>query len=162
MNIWRLVAHHVHPAQMAEWSRKNGVIAIGWGGVGDLRNHSFGSEPELRRLIARGHPASSASNCVNGGASLWRLYREMQKGDLVIISASGWRALTMRVTGDYYFVDNDPSNSYEHRRKAEVVSIDPNRLWQSAGGMTPGENIRRTLIRCARTFTEAEAHALTD
>lgn len=79
----------------------------------------------------------------------------MQKDDLVIISASSWRVFTMRVTGEYFFVDNEPEN-YEHRRKAKAVPIDPDRLWQFSGGIAPGENIRRTLICCARTMTEAE------
>lgn len=162
MNIWRLIAHHQRPAEMAEWSRRQGVIAIGWDGMKDLRNQRFGNETELKRLTAHTHPGSSVSNCVNGGCSLWRLYSEMKKGDLVIVSASGWRALTMRVTGDYYFVDNDPLNSYEHRRKAEVVPIDPNRLWQFSGGMAAGENIRHTLIRCAHSINDAEIMALTD
>ena len=160
MNIWRLIAHHEHPAEMAEWSRRQGVIAIGWGGVGDLRNQPFGSEAELKRLVKEAHSGSSVSNCVNGGCSLWRLHTEMKNGDLVIVSASGWRALTMRVTGDYYFVGDDASHSYEHRRKAEVIPTDPNWLWNFSNGLAFGENIRRTLVRCARPVTEAEAEAL--
>ncbi len=156
MNIWRLIAHHERPAEMAEWSRRQGVIAIGWGGTDDLHQQHFRNEAGLKRLVAETHTGSSVSNCVNGGCSLWRLYNDMKRGDLVIVSASGWRALTMRVTGDYYFVGDDPLNSYEHRRRAEVVAIDPNHLWQLSGGMAPGENIRRTLIRCARTVTETE------
>ena len=89
MNIWRIMAHHQHPAKMAEWSRHNGVIATGWGGAGDLRDKHFGSERELSRQIATTHPNSSVSNYVNGGGSLWRLYHEMKQGDLVIMSASG-------------------------------------------------------------------------
>jgi len=156
MNIWRLIAHHERPAEMAEWSRRQGVIAIGWGGMGDLRHQPFGDETGMKRLTADTHASSSVSNCVNGGCSLWRLHSEMRKGDLVIVSASGWRALTMRVTGDYYFAGNDPLNSYEHRRKAEVVEINPDHLWQLSGGMAAGENIRRTLVRCARSLSEAE------
>lgn len=161
MNIWRLISHHEVPAEMAEWSRRHGVIANGWGGVGDLREASFDSEAGLKRLTISSHPHSSVSNCVNGGCSLWRLYSEMQKGDLVIISASSWRPLTMRVISDY-FVNNDASNSYEHRRKAEVVPIDADQFWRLLGGKAPGENIRRTLIRCARTLTDAEFKALAE
>ena len=162
MNIWRLIANNWHPMEMAEWSRREGAIAVGWGGIGDLRKRRFGSEAELKQLTANNNLGGNVSNWVNGGGSLWRLHSEMQIGDLVIISASIRRVLTMRVTGDYYFVDNDPSNSYEHRRKAEVVLIDPNGLWQFSGGMATGENIRRALIRCARTLTEEEYNALSD
>ncbi len=159
MNIWRLIAHHEHPAQMAEWSRRQGVIAIGWGGTNDLSKQRFSSEAELKRLVIETHLCSSISNCVNGGCSLWRLYTEMKKGDLVIVSASGRRALTMRVNGDYYFAGGDASHSYEHRRRAKVVQVDPNWLWNFSGGLAPGENIRRALVRCARPVTEAEFKA---
>ncbi len=162
MNVWRIVAHHERPAEMAEWSRREGVIAIGWGGMGDLRQRQFRNEVDLTRLVANSHASSSVSNYVNGGRSLWRLYNEMQKGDLVIVSASGWRALTMRVMGDYYYVGEREIGSYEHRRKAEVVQIDPSILWHIAGGKAPGENIRRTLIRCAKTLSEADFKALAE
>ncbi len=157
MNVWRLMAHHEYPAEMAEWSRRQGVLAIGWGGVGDLSKQQAHNEEEMKRLVKSTHPGVPSNNWVNGGCSLWRLYSEVRQGDLVIISASSWRALTMRVTGDYYFDDEDASNSYEHRRKGEVVPIDPDWLWHFADGKASGANIRHTLIRCANTLTEAEA-----
>ncbi len=164
MNIWRLIPHHEQPAEFAEWSRSNGVLAIGWGLMGDLRQHHFRDEAELKQLTARTHPGYSTNSWVNGGRSLWRFYSEMQIGDLVIISASGSRKLTMRVTGNYYFVNlgDDPSHYYEHRRNAEVVPIDPNLLWQAANRVAPGEGIYTTLVRCARPLTEAEINALAD
>ncbi len=164
MNIWRLIPHHIDPAKYAEWSRNKGTIAIGWGQMGDLRNHVFHDVNGLKQITARAHSTYPTNSKVNGGNSLWRLYHEMQKGDLVIISAKGSRKLTMRVTGDYYFVGtlDDPSHYYEHRRKAEVVLIDPNRLWHIAGGAAPGEGKYSTLIRCANALAEAEADALTD
>lgn len=163
MNIWRLIPHHEQPVKFAEWSRRKGVLAIGWGQMGDLRQQRFHSEAEMKRLVADTHDYSTNSK-VNGGFSLWRFYHEMQIGDLVIISASGSRKQTMRVTGDYYFVNlgDDPSHDYEHRRKAEVVPIDPNRLWQAANRVAPGEGVYSTLVRCDRQLTEAEVNALTD
>ena len=130
MNIWRLIPHHERPADFAGWSSRNGTIAIGWGLMGDLRQHRFHNEDELKRLVTHAHPTYSANSRANGGRSLWRFYDQMQVGDLVIISASGSRKQTMRVTGEYCFVNlgDDPSHYYEHRRKAEVVPIDPNLL----------------------------------
>lgn len=162
MNIWRLMSHHKYPAEFAEWSKVNGTIAIGWGSLGDSRNLPIGSEADLKRLTISCHPQSSISNCVNGGSSLWRLYKEMRNGDVVIISASSSRPLTMRVAGDYYFVNDDASNSYEHRRKADVVPIDADQLWRFSGGKAQGENIRRTLICCAHPLTEAEFQTFAD
>ncbi len=162
MNIWRLIPHHERPAEFAEWSRNNKVIAVGWGQMGDLRRQSFRDEGELKLLTARTHPGYTTNSWVNGGRSLWRLYNDVQIGDLVIISASGSRKLTMRVTGDYYFTNDDASHYYEHRRKAAVVPINPNHLWRAANRVAPGEGIYGTLVRCARTLTEAEVNAITD
>ena len=159
MNIWRLISHHHTPAESAEWSRRHGTIAIGFGEIGDLREQSFGTEGDLKRLAVKVRPASTISQNVSGGCSLWRLYSEMKKGDLIIMSDGARRVFTMRVTGDYYFEATDPTHYYEHRRKAEVVPIDPDRLWQFSGGAAAGENIRRTLVRCGRTLTEEELNA---
>lgn len=161
MNIWRLITHHEQGEEVAKWSGREGAIAIGFGGTGDLNKQHFRNASELTQIIAAHHPHASVSNYVNGGRSLWRLYREMQQGDLVILSAgSAGRVLTMRVNGGYYFVGDEYPPYYEHRRKAEAVPIDPNRLWQLSGGAAEGESIRRTLIRCARTLTETEYQAL--
>lgn len=160
MNIWRLMSHHQRPQEVAEWIRREGVVAIGWGGTGNLDKQHFYNEAELKRIVNGSHP--SAINCANGGRSLWRLYKEMQKGDLVIISAAGSRTVTMRVTGDYHFDDAETPKYYEHRRKAEVVPLDPNRLWQIAGRGAPGEGIYGTLIRCTNSLSEADFNALVD
>jgi hypothetical protein len=161
INIWRLIAHHELGEEVAQWSRREGVIAVGHGGMGDLNKRHFQNASDLAQIIAANHPHSSTSNCVNGGHSLWRLYSEMKIGDLVILSASSaGRVLTMRVTGGYFFVGDEFPPYYEHRRKAEAVPIDPNHLWRVSGGAAGGENVRRTLIRCAHALTQAEYHAL--
>lgn len=126
--------------------------------MGDLRQQVFYTEAELKQIVAERHPGSNS--WANGGRSLWRLFHDMQIGDLVIISAAGSRVATMRVTGDYYFLRGDAQNSYEHRRKAEVVQIDPNQLWQIAGKAAPGEGIYTTLIRCTNPLNDAEFAAL--
>ena len=162
MNVWRLIPHHEYPVDLVEWSRDNGTIAIGWGQMGNLNRLAFHTEDELKGIVKDRHMGYSSGSCANGGRSLWRLHHEMRKGDLVIISASGSRRLTMRVTGDYYFKADDPTHSYEHRRKAEVVPINPDRLWHAAGRAGPGEGVYGTLVRCARTLTEAQANALTE
>lgn len=165
MNIWRLMSNHVpeRTAEFAEWSRRKGQLAIGWGQMGDLSKLSFHNEAELKHLVFGTHPSNTSNSCANGGRSLWRFYNDMQIGDLVIISASGSRKQTMHVTGDYYYVNNgdDLSHYYEHRRKAEVVPIDPNLLWQAVNRVAPGEGIYGTLVRCDRSLTEAEVSKLT-
>ena len=64
MNVWRLIPHHEYPKEMAEWSRREGAIAIGWGGMGDLRQHHFHSDSELKQLTARTLPGFSTNSWV--------------------------------------------------------------------------------------------------
>ena len=166
MNVWRLISFHMpeHSVHFADWMRKNGTLAIGWGGMGDLNKQEFLNEEQLKWILKSTHPNNSPGSCANGGRSLWRFHHEMEIGDLVIISASGSREHTMRVTGDYYYVNNgdDPSHGYEHRRKAEVVRNDPNHLWQTVNKVAQGEGVYSTLVRCDRKLTEAEVVKLTD
>lgn len=159
MNVWRLIAHHEYPRQEADYYLREKMFAIGWSGTEDLRQHSFQNAKELTSLVAATHPFS-VSSCVNGGRSLWHLHSGVQNGDLVIVSAHGQRVVTMRVTGDYYYNGDEEPAHYGHRRRAEAVPIDANRLWQVSGGMAAGENIRRTLIRCAHPISEVEFDAL--
>lgn len=160
MNIWRLVPHHIYPKDMAQWNCREGVIALGWGWTGSLDNLVFDSEADVKQIVQDRHPG--ITNAANAARSLWHLYHDMQPGDTVILSASGARVAAMRVIGEYYFVSGDPQNSYEHRRKAEMVSVDTNRLWHAAGKAAPGERVYAALVRCARRLSEAEFAALAD
>jgi len=161
MNIWRLMAHHQPERYEAtvNWSRTNGVIAIGAGGVGDLRHTPCRNEHELFRVKLHNDPNATPSYASSICRSLWRFRHQMQVGDLVILTTDH-RALVMRVTGDYFFVDPLPPFYYEHRRKAEPIPVDPNRLWALSGGVAAGENVRRTLFRCENEINEDELKAL--
>lgn len=166
VNVWRLIPYHrkERAAEFAEWIRREGTLAIGWGGIADLSQLHFRDEAQLRRLVAEACPGNTPNSRANEGRSLWRFYSQMQIGDLVIVSASGTRTQTMRVTGGYYYVNNadDPTHHYEHRRRAEVVPIDPNRLWHVTGGAAQGEGIYSTLVRCGQPLSEAEVNLLSD
>src|SRR5688500_6587109 len=161
MTVWRLILHHEKQfiEQAIQWSRREGFVAIGWGRMGDLRGVPLRTVEELTQVVARCHPHETRSNHVHGGRSLWRFFKEMKKGDLIILSTGGGRVQTMRVTGGYYFVDHEHPR-YEHRRPAEPVGIDPDRLWRAAGGMAPGQMIYSTLIRCARELSDADLNSL--
>lgn len=160
MNVWRLIAHHDHPASEAEYYRRESLIAVGWGGTSDLNQCSFRDMEELKKLITIGHPQSSPSNCANGAHSLWHLYNDVQQGDLIVVVADGKKVATMQVTGDYYFVGDEGPQHYEHRCRAKAIPIDANRLWRTSGGAAPGEGVYSALIRCARPIEEAEFNAL--
>lgn len=161
INVWRLIAGHESPSAAAAWSAREGIIAVGWA-TGDLRERTAWGEAEIANLARSAHPTNHSSNIANAGRSLWRMYQVVQVGDLVIIVARK-RVLTMRVTGDYYYIGGEYTANtphYEHRRKAEVVPIDPDRLWESAGGRASGENVYSTLIRCSNSLTTSQYEKL--
>ena len=160
MNIWRLMAHHQpeHYDEVIRWSRVNGTIAIGWGRVGDLNERCPQNERHLSTLVKEAYRQWN-DNGVYGGRSLWRLHNDIQIGDLVILNTKR-RQLTMQVTGDYYYADDDFPYDYRHRRKAQSLPINPDWLWKRSGGMAPGENVFWTLFRCENTISEAELKEL--
>jgi hypothetical protein len=78
-----------------------------------------------------------------GGPTLWRFWKEMRDGDLVIVSDGKRRRLVMRVEGDYQW---NAGKGYRHWRPASVVEDqDANWLWKRCGGLAQGENVRWTL-----------------
>jgi len=149
-----------HILAAAEWSRRDGVIAMGHGTTGDLRKCQFRNADDIRRLVAATDSRRTPGGCSNDGRSMWRLFSEMKVGDLVILNAPG-PFCTIRVTGDYFFVAGEFPPKYEHRRKAQEVPINPTALWRLAGGAAPGQGVYAALIKCARELTEAEYYSLT-
>lgn len=161
MNIWRLKIHHDPNQydQVLHWSETQRMIAIGWGDTGDLRNLAPREPQDIARHLAVVSPDRTTSSRSNAGNSLWRLYSEMRIDDLVILN-SNHREKTMRVRGNYFFKDGEYPPYYEHRRKAEALPVDPNRLWHRSGGAAAGQSIYSTLVRCANGITEAELREL--
>lgn len=154
MNVWRLITHHKDKAAALFWSRQNGRIAIGWGAVGNIRDMGYGSADDITAAIRREYPESDNPHL--GGSSLWDFYAQMQKDDLVILSASKPRVLVVEVEGTYEWNEQSPfEGDYQHQRCVIVRrDLSPEDLWQKAGGAVPGQNNYQTLIRCARTLTE--------
>jgi hypothetical protein len=82
---------------------------------------------------------------------LWDFWQEVERGDLVILSANSRRGAVMQVIGDYEFLPrgNALVNDYQHQREAEELAVDPDEIWERAGaGPAEGHSIRWTLIRC--------------
>ncbi len=155
MNVWRLITHHKDKDAALFWSRQNGRIAIGWGGIGNIRTQGYRSAEDIAGAIRRTYP--NLQNSGSGGRSLWSLYAEMQEGDFVILSASKPRELVVEVEGDYEWMDGlpVPMEEYQHQRRARIRrDMNPEDLWNTAEGAAPGQNVHQTLIRCERTLTE--------
>ena len=86
---------------------------------------------------------------------MWDFYAEMQKGDLVILSANKPRVLVVEVEGDYEWTDESPfEGDYQHQRGVVIGrDLSPEDIWKKAGGAAR-QNVHQTLIRCERTLTE--------
>ena len=59
----------------------------------------------------------------------------------------------MEVAGPYEWLpDNAPQagGDYFHTRRAHLTDLNPDVLWRLAGEIAIGQNMRRTLIRCAK------------
>lgn len=145
--VWRLITHHQSPRAAFEQMVAANAIAMGWSGIGDLRE----LQPEDAAAITRRLPPAypDLKNAHLGGPSLWNLYREMQAGDLVIASGGGARLGVFEVLGEYFHAGDDGILGYRHQRAAVLTAIDPEQLWAAVDGtVAPGQNVRWTLALC--------------
>ena len=145
MAVWRLITHHEHQERVLSWSLRNDRIAIGWSHVGDLKKYM--SVQAVQGEAIRLYPQNR--NRFQAGEQLWSFANELEKRDLVILSANGGRRAVLEVTGDYEFVPIlGEEHGYAHQRVAVKAPWEANELWKASGGAVPGPSIYRALIRC--------------
>lgn len=156
MNIWRLIAHHEKAGDAIELMKSQNRIAIGWSEIGDLSMAHPKDQSEITNLILQSD--RSHKNAHLGGPSLWNLYKELQKGDFVILNANGKRRCVFEVAGPYLYESGDNQIlGYGHQRPAFLTSIDPNQLWSNSGSsVLLGQNVRWTLAACSEPETAEE------
>lgn len=151
--VWRLIAHHEDAAGVIAQIRRTGIIWMGWGEIGDLRQANYVSGSHIGRTLSKISPERTNSGF--GGASLWRFYNDIQIGDLVIVSSKQGRQVTVQVTGPYQYSQASPlpplTEGYRHCRSVNITNIDPHELFTIAGGMANGENVRWTIFRCSNS-----------
>ncbi|MGH7597818.1 MAG: hypothetical protein ACREOI_15825 [bacterium] len=160
MQLWRLVAHHDCPEEFIKHYCKKGVIALGWGRIGEILATNFTNWKDISKAISEVYKDEHLNNSGAGGRSLWGLYKEMREGDLVILSNRERRKKVMQVITEEYFYENkrdhllDTHDDYQHQRKACVKDYDPDELWEAALNMHPPNwNIRWPLFLCAKKFS---------
>ena len=149
MKVWRMIAHHEKPELAIRLAQKEGKLRMGWGRIGDLSKRQILVPNDITRLIQEYYPDST--NFAHGGASLYGFAKDMEIGDLVIVSTGRRRDAVMEVTGDYHWNPRGHSQlgDYQHERKARMTSHDAEDLWRQAGMRAAfGFNIRWTLVRC--------------
>jgi predicted Mrr-cat superfamily restriction endonuclease len=153
MRVWRLITHHADKDHALFWTKQNSRVAIGWGAIGDIRKKGYESADDITSAIKIAYPGLDNSHL--GGASLWDFHREIQNGDLVVLSATKPRVLVAEVDGDYEWLEDSPfEGDYQHQRHVIIRrDLSPEDVWQKAGGAAR-QNVHQTLIKCERTLTE--------
>lgn len=142
MNYWRLVTHHRNPAVALVEYQQRGMIALGWGAVGDLRAWQPGGPATIRRALLNIPGYVSSQSATSGGQCLWGFYHEMHKGDLIVLALGkhgGVQPDVVEVTKEYewiptpVFPGNDLSeNDYHHIHRVKWrPDLDGRGLWQS-------------------------------
>lgn len=160
-NVWRLITHHERQEELLRWAVERGRLAVGWGLIGDIRQHGFGSAEEIASAIRDQYP--DLDNAHLGGPSLYHFCYGVRSRDLVILSTGRRRARVVEVTGAYrYDHENDDEliDDYQHQRTAVATPIDADVLWRTAGGLAEGHNIRWTFVGCARSIDATTRAAL--
>lgn len=147
MNIWRLIAHHDQAKEAIELMKETCRIAIGWSDIGNLKEKS---QFEISQKIREIYP--TLKNSHTGSPSLFHFCNDVKIGDLVIINVHGERDSVFEIIGDYeYVAKNFALLGYQHQRKAILLDINAEELWQSAKQIPSGENKRWTFIKCSIT-----------
>lgn len=162
MYVWRLKTHHEEPSRALAWTKKHNHIAIGWGQVGDLSEKNFGSKEEISTAIKSIYP--ELGNVGDGGPSLWRLFSEVQVGDLMILSGDVAREFVVEVMGPYEWRSDVPvpesEGDYNHQRLVRKRYLNPDKLWSLAGAkVLTGHSPRGTLVRLAREVCNEDMDA---
>lgn len=83
-------------------SLAEGLAIVGWGGVPALGR--FGDKEALKAGLRECYPQRSAAVIGNWAGQLWRFYREMSEGDLVVMPLKNIRKFAIgEVTGQYHY-----------------------------------------------------------
>ncbi len=105
----------------------NGIMALGWGLLGDLNNYKTKEEitSKLQEL------ENTSSNKVNDSLANWEFKNSISIGDIIIVK-KGQKELVGygEVTSDYYFNDN-----YEHFKSCRNVD------WKIKGNWKIEDNL---------------------
>ncbi|MDD6735004.1 MAG: hypothetical protein PUE13_01685, partial [Clostridiales bacterium] len=111
----------------------SGVMAVGWGEIGDLKR--FGSKDEIKEKMKEYYVPSLSHK--NDALAAWQFSMEMKPGDIVFVK-KGKHSIVGRgvVTSDYRY-DSSVSDSYKNIR---TVNWTDNGEWEH-----PGQAVMKTL-----------------
>ncbi len=112
---------------------KKGVIAIGWGEIGNLT--TFHSKDEMKVKMKERYGATSSY--MNAALATWQFAHEMKPGDVVFVKKGMHQILGRGVVTSEYFFQADRPDNYNNMRKID---------WTNKGEWThPGQAVLKTL-----------------
>lgn len=170
--------------QVIQWAIANGRIAIGWSEVGTLCQYATPGDIQNQVGIIFGGP-NNPGGAPTAGIQLWNFrggphpfyaqaqggphphFLAMQCGDLVILKANNWpQSVVMRVQGPYQYVPHvpigQPPYGYRHQRNAQVTDIDPQGLWNAAGGLCRVQALQQNWRRNALVLCQDQVGCQVD
>lgn len=92
---------------------RDGIIAIGWGEIGDL--HIFSSKNEIKTKMKECY--GEEYSYVNKAHAVWQFANEMQPGDIVFVKKGTDQIIGRGVILSEYEYDPERLDSYKHIRK---------------------------------------------
>jgi MoxR-like ATPase len=105
------------------WNRfqEEGIVAIGWDHVGDLRKYS--THEEIHNKISETLNITDPQP-KNDSLCLYQFANEMRLNDFVVAKSGRSKLLGIgRITGEYEFVES--RSEFKHVRKIEWIKVDP-------------------------------------
>lgn len=118
-NAW-LIRPYPHGINRVTEFRENGIIAIGWPCIGDLKGKS---REDLKLLLSQPPYSLTGIALGNAYATIDIFVNQMKTGDLILMP-NGEDIYLGELTGDYYLdasVDND-KDGYPHQRTAKWLN----------------------------------------
>lgn len=130
MNVWRIIAHHESVTRAVQRYRDEGFVALGWGGIGDLTAMKPDNPDVIAEEAKTKYP--DIANTAECGRCLYAFYKDVEIGDLIILSDGKNRLNVFKVTGDYYFEPKKERDigEHQHRREVKLSFRDPEKMWK--------------------------------
>lgn len=106
-------------ASMWEEFYNDGIMAIGWSDIGDLR--AFETKEEIRTEIKK--KTSSTTSCKNAAHATWQFVHEMMPGDIVFAKKGMHRIIGRGIVSSEYFFDMSRADKYKNVRRINWTHI---------------------------------------
>lgn len=97
--------------------KENGIIGIGWGKIGSLKN--FSSKDEIKNEMQKVYP--ERDNGKNDLLAIWQFANEMQEGDIVFVKKGLHKLIGKGVIVSNYIYDDKYEDDFNNIRKVQWI-----------------------------------------